>query len=170
MQVCYLCRERESNKQTVPVCLPSCCVSVCVKMCKYSMHLSCFADLLLASFWVFFSCTQEVCIFVSLSVCNFVFFLSLSFLSMCFLTSEVFVCLSQSLHNLTMCVCVYFWLVMSVCVCLHLSLSLNVWASVCLFGLIVFNVVCASQKAPLLSMCICVYNGFSLSVRGVCLH
>ena len=58
---------------------------------------------------------------------------------------------------------------MSVCVCLHLSVSLNVRASVCLLGFIVFTVVCASQKAPLFSMCICVYNVFSLSVRGICL-
>lgn len=168
MQVCYLERKRE--QQTDCACVPSFLLCVCVRENVQVLHaLVLFCWLIISILFFFFSCTQEVCIFVSLSVCNFVFFLSLSFLSMCFLTSEVSVCLSQSLHNLTMCVCVYFLLVMSVCVCLHLSLSLNAWASVCLFGFIVFNVVCASQKAPLFSMCINVYNGFSLSVRGVCL-
>lgn len=53
---------------------------------------------------LFFPDSEDVCIFVYLSVCNF---FSLSLVCICFLTFEAFVCLSQILHNLTLCVCVF---------------------------------------------------------------
>lgn len=63
-------------------------LSVCVCLCE--MCLFCFTVLLLVSI-CFFPLVQEVCIFVSQSVYNFV-----CLVCMWFLTSEVFVCISES--------------------------------------------------------------------------
>lgn len=147
--------ERTTNRSSVR--LPSCCVSVCE--CASSV-CACFVFFWpIFSILLFFSCTQEVCIFVSLSVCNFVFFFSF-LLSAC--AFELLKHLSASLR-----VCI-----ISPCVCVRVfispgnellctSTSFSERASVCLvFWLLMWcvPVVCVSQKVSvfLFSMCSCV--------------
>lgn len=143
-------RERDT------LCLSAFLLVVCLGVWEcVSTICACFCFFWLLISILFFPDSEDVCIFVYLSVCNF---FPLSLVCICFLTFEAFVSLSQILHNLTLCVCVCVCLVLSLvsfCVCLHLCL--RICEHLVLFG---FKCsVCLCQNVPvqfLFSMCLCI--------------
>ena len=95
---------------------------------QWTRALTVSAEILLKVYPQYFPC----CFFLSLSLCFYLIFLSVSFflsLSVC-LSSSLSLCLSLSASTLSFCLSLSFCPCLSVCLCLSVSLSLSL--SLCL--------------------------------------